>query len=116
MVSGLDFLANRKIPKVKLANDTVFTGNTLNFKYLAQDYKIFATGYKTKDKSDPSSFMVTNYKLFISTVKNGVALTDQLVNEKEFDGEMINIIFAGDIDGDGILDLIIDEELRNWAK
>jgi hypothetical protein len=49
-----------------------------------------------------------NYKLYITATIKGEAHKNLLVAQQNFDDQMIKLIFAGDIDGDGILDLIID--------
>ncbi len=78
------------------------------FSFLGIDYKLFATGRKKKVQEDPEAFEVWNYKLFMTASKGGYQITQLLVAQPNFDEKMIEVLFAGDIDGDEMLDLIID--------
>lgn len=59
-------------------------------------------------QQEPEWFEVWNYKLYLTAEIKGQKRKSLLVAQPNFDDQMINLIFAGDIDGDGILDLIID--------
>lgn len=59
-------------------------------------------------QNEPEWFEVWNYKLYLTADIKGQKQTSLLVAQPDFDDEMVNLIFAGDIDGDGILDLILD--------
>jgi hypothetical protein len=50
---------------------------------------------------------ITDYKLYLTTGKKEET-TVQLLAESHFDQAITSIIFAGDMDGDDIPDLIID--------
>jgi len=102
------FLTPHNVQEANLSKEQVFPGDTLRINYLGIDYKIFATGGKKKVQDDPEWFDVWNYKLYLTARINGQEKTSLLVAQPNFDDQMINLIFAGDIDGDGILDLIID--------
>lgn len=108
LIAGLDFLSSRQINQTVLSKDQIFPGDTLLINYLGIDYKIFATGGKKKVQDDPEWFEVWNYKLYLTATIKGQQHKSLLVAQPNFDDQMINLIFAGDIDGDGILDLIID--------
>ncbi len=49
-----------------------------------------------------------NYKLYLTANINGKETTQLLIAQPNFDDNMIEIIFAGDIDGDNLMDFIID--------
>lgn len=102
------FLKPHKVQQATLSKEQVFPGDTLRINYLGVDYKIYATGSKKKVQNDPVWFDVWNYKLYLTATIKGQKQTSLLVSQPNFDDQMINLIFAGDIDGDGILDLIID--------
>jgi hypothetical protein len=53
-------------------------------------------------------YLVSNYRLFIKATINGTERNQMLVSSRAFDDAMIEILFAGDIDGDNIPDLIIN--------
>lgn len=101
LIAGLDFLTEREVPSIELPATEIFPGDTVEFDYLNTHYTLFATGVKRR--SD-----VLNYKLYLIGDKNGKMITQLLVAQPAYDDEMTDIIFAGDIDGDQFLDLIID--------
>ncbi|MCF8254856.1 MAG: hypothetical protein K9I36_15760 [Bacteroidia bacterium] len=108
LMEGLNFLTPRNVQQAVLSKDQIFPGDTLRINYLGIDYEIFAIGGKKKVQDDPEWFEVWNYKLYLTATIKGQQHTSLLVAQPNFSDQMINIIFAGDIDGDGILDLIID--------
>lgn len=108
LISGLNFLAGRKIKPVVLSKNIIYPGETLRFNYAGLSYKLFATGGKNKEQEDPEWFYVWNYKLYLSAKKNGKVKTELLVAAPRFNDTMTSIIFVGDIDGDGFPDLLID--------
>jgi hypothetical protein len=81
--------------------------DTLRVKYQGIDYKVYATGGKKKDEN-LDRYDVWNYKLYITANIKGKKRKSLLVAQSVYSDLKINIIFAGDIDGDGILDLILD--------
>jgi hypothetical protein len=98
----------RNVQQAVLAKEYIFPGDTLRINYLGIDYMIFATGRKKKVQDDPEWFEVSDFKLYMTAKIKGQQLTSLLVAQPNFDDEMIELIFAGDMDGDAILDLIID--------
>jgi len=68
-------------------------------------YKLYSAAIKTKTEhySDTGYF---NYKLYLSCIKNGREVTQLLVATSHLQFE--SIVFIGDIDGDGVPDIIFD--------
>ena len=108
LIEKLNFLTPHNVQQAFLSKEQIFPGDTLRINYLGIDYKIFATGGKKKVQNDPEWFEVWNYKLYLTAKIRGKQHKSLLVAQPNFDDQMINLIFAGDIDGDGILDLIIN--------
>lgn len=108
LIEALNFLTSHSVQQAVLSKEQIFPGDTLRINYLDIDYKIFATGGKKKAQEDPEWFDDWNYKLYLTATIKGLLHKSILVAQPNFDDHMINLIFAGDIDGDGILDLIID--------
>lgn len=108
LIEPLPYLTERTIQSLKLPKDNIYPNDTVLFKYSGIEYKIFATGGKKKVQETPEWFDVWNYKLYVTATIKGKVHKSLLVAQPKFDDQMINVIFAGDIDGDGILDLIID--------
>lgn len=103
-----DYLTARNVQQVILPKKEIFPGDTIQFKYLDVDYKLFATGGKKKVDASSDWFTVWNYRLYLTATIKGKQRKSLLAAQPQFEDKMINIIFTGDIDGDGILDLIID--------
>jgi|WetSurMetagenome_2_1015567.scaffolds.fasta_scaffold39417_1 hypothetical protein len=108
LIQTLEYLESQPVEYFVLSNDQIFPGDTIKFNFLGQDYVLYATGGKRKVQISPEWFEVWNYKLYLTGIKNGKRINDLLVAQSAFDNEMINILFIGDIDGDKLLDLIID--------
>ena len=109
LMGGLNFLKNRNIIAYSLGKEYIYPGDSIKFNFLGKEYLLFATGGKIRIDNDPNNFYVWNYKLYLSALKNGIKITDLIVSTPQFDDVlMIEILFMGDIDGDGFLDFIID--------
>ncbi len=108
LIESLPFLTDRNIQSVKLSNEFIYPGDTVSIKYSGINYKIYAKGGKKQIPNQPDWFEVWNYRLYITATIKGQERKTLLIAQPNGDDRMINIIFAGDIDGDGILDLLID--------
>ena len=108
LMQALPYLAQRKITAVKLSKTEIYPGEKVSFNYLGIEYELFATGDKEKENPDSDWYIVSNYKLYLSAKIDGKRIKTLLTSHKMFDDAMVNLIFAGDIDGDGMLDLILD--------
>jgi len=108
LISGLDYLKARSIiPSIKKAI-TIDPGKHLTFKYNNVDYLLYATGTKKPEPANGEGYVISNYKLCIKATINGKTYQQLLATAEQFDDAMTTILFAGDIDGDNIPDLIID--------
>lgn len=107
LVSGLNFLANHKVKQAVLSKQEILPGDTVRFNYGGTAYILYATGGKEKE-ANSEWVKIWNYKLFLTAKKKNKTITELLVAQPNFNDRMITILFAGDIDGDGMPDLIID--------
>lgn len=96
-------LRNRDFEAIEFKKE-VYPGDTIQFDFKGKNYWIFATG--STDDLDGRS--VENYKLFMMTEKQGELISQLLVSHDNFDDAMCSVLFIGDIDSDGIPDLILD--------
>ena len=103
LIEKLPYLNNRDISSIILPK-SIYPGDNFKFSFEGIEYVLSATG----DKKGSDWIEVSNYKLYLTSKVNGKEIKDLLVAQKSFDDQMIKIIFAGDIDGDCKLDLIID--------
>lgn len=101
-------LKNRQVQEILLSKNKIMPGDTITFNYQGVAYTLTATGGKKKTQDDPVYYEVWNYKLYLTANKNGQKTQELLSAQPNFDDHMIQILFAGDIDADGLPDLIID--------
>jgi hypothetical protein len=107
LIEKLPYFMNGTISSVKIP-ESIYPEESFKFSYKNVEYTLFATGKKKKEQQDSDWIVVSNYKLYLKTVVNGKETTELLVAKKNFDDQMIKIIFGGDLDDDNKLDLIID--------
>lgn len=93
---------------VKPEVSELYPGDSLQFTFLKNTYTLFATGTKIRDSYGSEFYSCENYKLFLQTKRDGKLITELLVAHENFDDAMVYILFAGDIDRDGKLDLLLD--------
>lgn len=108
LIERLSFFERHTVKRAVLPKNRIFPGDTVRTNYLGVDYSLYATGGKKKLINDPEGFELWNYKLYITATIKGQIHRSLLAAQPNFDDNMISLIFAGDIDGDGILDLVID--------
>lgn len=107
LIEGLNYLTHHYVQQADLSKEQIFPGDTLPINYLGIDYIIFAIGEKKKIQENLELYKVWNYKLYVAAKINGQQHIN-LLAQPNFDDQMIKSIFAGDIDGNEILDLIMD--------
>jgi hypothetical protein len=105
LISGVDGLSKRKIVPVNIDRLEMFPGKSTTFSYNGITYTLYATGNKGPGGDN---YIVTSYRLFIKATINGMQRQQLLVAEPAFNDAITTILFAGDIDGDGFPDFIID--------
>lgn len=106
MVKGTE-LPEEEILNVQLPAQ-ILPGDTAEFMYNESYYYLFASGNNIRDEASGEIWTYSDYRLFLSTEKNGKQITQQLVYFDFFDEAMVSILFCGDIDGDTFPDFLID--------
>ncbi len=101
LIEHLAFLTNRNIESISLPKNEILPNDTVTLDYRGRKYNIYATGINKEGD-------ISDYKLYLTDTTDSQKHKTLLVATPFFEDKMINIIFAGDIDGDNILDLIID--------
>lgn len=102
LFAGIDIINRGVVDFVDLEKKVILPGDTLQFNFVGKNYLLYATGHNPGGEW----YGVSDYKLYLrSDFKN---TPQALVYEYQFDDDIIDILWAGDIDGDHILDLIID--------
>lgn len=105
LIESVSYLQERAVQSLSLSNTTILPGEQVKVQYNGVTYELSATGRKVKDGD---YFAVSDYRLYITATVNNVSKKQLLVYIPAFEEKMINILFVGDIDGDGKLDFIID--------
>lgn len=101
LIAGMNHLNGHRFAPVQLPQDEVLPGQRIEFKFGGKEYALFATGKKVG-----SDFH--GYKLYLSTKRGGRRIEELLVDIPQFEAAMVHILLAGDMDGDGELDLYLD--------
>jgi hypothetical protein len=101
------YLQEREIIKVELPcnKDSMWRGVYFNpnekysFNYSGIQYQFFAT-------RETENYQ--NYRLYLKAKRNNKEISTLIAAQPNLSDSVIEILFAGDIDGDGLLDLIVD--------
>jgi hypothetical protein len=107
-ISGLGFLNEKPLESLDSARGEIFPGDTLRYSYGSADYMLYSTATENPNVEERAYSPVLDYKLYLTAQRNGTLTRQLLLEIEHFDGEMIDVIFAGDIDGDDVPDLIIN--------
>lgn len=112
-------LKSGKIKSLKLDKNKVWPKEKLSFKFNDIDYtlrgegKVLSEEKRSTDNDKEEVFKkVEHYKLYLSIGNKAERL---LLAEESFDDTFIELLFAGDVDGDGKLDLIFSAN-RNYEE
>lgn len=86
--------------------NTLYPGDSAAFDFQGVHYKLEATGRKLTTESGIVS--VEDYRLYLHATIMGKPVKTLLVAQEHFNETLTRILFGGDIDGDGRLDLLLD--------
>ncbi len=107
-VTGVDYLKAAKVPALELNETRLPIGKTLTFELNGKTQKLVATGTFREGKESDNFNDMMSYRLMLFGEKNENELTDMLVAHDSFDDTAIELLFVGDIDGDGLLDYLVE--------
>ncbi len=101
------FLKASHVTSLGFTQKELIPNDTLSFSYKGINYQLYATGIQTNyPESDEITYK--DYRLFIQTEIEGKKLITLLETIESFDGAIPSVLFVGDIDGDGIVDLFLN--------
>lgn len=86
---------------------TINPGDSSQFDFKGIHYLMYATGSAVPDSVRGVTY-VSDYNLFVVRTEKGERRSTLLVSHPAFDEAMTSIIWSGDLDNDGYLDLLID--------
>ena len=107
LIEKKPYLSNREVWNIKVPAN-LGDNEDFEFNYKNIEYTLFALVKKRKERVDSEWIEVSDYSLYLRAYENGKETKTLLVAKNNIDERFIEIVFAGDIDGDGRLDLIID--------
>ncbi|UTW62250.1 hypothetical protein KFE98_19960 [bacterium SCSIO 12741] len=87
----------------------VLPGDTLVQEYKGKTYRLTAEGKLVEPSAELDWYGWERYRLFLERQSDEGWQKDTLVQIPDFNEAMVTILFAGDLDGDGELDLILDK-------
>ncbi|MCH7536013.1 MAG: hypothetical protein IH948_09810 [Bacteroidetes bacterium] len=102
LINGLSDVQEGEIPSVELKKKILYPGEQMSVKLNGEWTSISAYGTVSPGQS------IRSYMLQISSTRDGHRTKQIFAGANGFDDSMISFIWAGDIDGDGALDLIMD--------
>jgi hypothetical protein len=106
-LTGVDQLKAGTVDTMGFANAVVLPNTSLQMKYKGKAYILEATGDSVRDESS-ESYSLQNYSWKISGLKNGKKITQELASDVNFESAIYVLLWAGDLDRDGIPDLLTD--------
>ncbi|WP_295118056.1 hypothetical protein [uncultured Chitinophaga sp.] len=83
----------------------VAPGTSRKFELKGNTYTIYATA---DSSGEGATLSYLNYKLYLNATINGNTTTQLLAASMHMDDQLMNVLFAGDIDGDGLMDFILE--------
>jgi hypothetical protein len=102
------YMKAQAVHAIRLGKSQIYPGDTLKFVFENLQYQLFATGMRQGSSDGSNTTQVVHYKLYLKAVLNGRSCISLLVAHTDFDDCMTEILFAGDIDGDRRLDIILN--------
>lgn len=97
LVEGDDLIRPGRVPALALPAGELAPGRRMDFAFLGTGYRLAATS------------TARGYRLFLSAIRDGKETTQMILYAGALDDRTPRLVFAGDLDGDGSLDLILDD-------
>lgn len=106
LISGLKDIQEGEIPFVELKKHILYPGEHMSLKL--NEHWTSITAYGTVKATLYEGPSITSYLLEIKSTRDGERKKQIFAGTNGFSDAMFKFIWAGDIDGDGALDLIMD--------
>ena len=107
-LSGVNYLQKRKVESLDITDPILPAGRTIEFKLNGKTQKMVVNGIFRDGKETDNFNDMTSYRLMLFGEKDNTSVVDMLVAHDSFDDAAISLLFVGDIDGDGLLDYLLE--------
>lgn len=105
-ITGLPNAETGKIDTAAFSRNTLPANKELTYSYKGKDYQI--TAYGDSAQTDTAAYSYKNYGWKVIGSKNGRKVEQTLVEDQRFEDSIYVLLWAGDLDRDGIPDLLLD--------
>ncbi|MCP2045179.1 hypothetical protein [Pontibacter sp. HSC-36F09] len=106
-VTGIAKLQESEIDTVGYSNQVILPNTAIDLRYKGETYTLSASGDSIQQEGS-ESYSVQNYKWTVSGTKNGRRISQELASDENFESAIYVLLWVGDLDRDGIPDLLAD--------
>ncbi|MBX0332887.1 hypothetical protein K3G39_06525 [Pontibacter sp. HSC-14F20] len=106
-VTGIAKLQTSEVDTVGYPSQVILPNTAIDLRYKGKTYTLAASGDSIR-QADSASYAVENYKWIISGTKNGRRISQELASDENFESAIYVLLWVGDLDRDGIPDLLAD--------
>ncbi|WP_018478208.1 hypothetical protein [Pontibacter roseus] len=106
-LTGMPQLKAGSIDTVGFSSSVVLPNTSLHLRFRDKTYTLEAKGDSVQEESS-ESYSLKNYSWRISGTRNGRKISQELASDTDFESAIYVLLWAGDLDRDGIPDLLAD--------
>lgn len=106
-ITGMDKLKLGIVDTVGYPSQVILPNTSVDLQYKGKTYTLTASGDSVQNESS-ESYSLKNYSWSVSSIRNGKKITQQLASDEDFESAIYVLLWAGDLDRDGIPDLLAD--------
>lgn len=108
LVEANRWLKPGNISQAAIPIEQLLPGEEIVVKLANKSYRLFAKGEKKEIQDNPGVWEITHYELWLECLETELPKTTLLTAIPSFKDAMVKILFAGDLDQDDALDLILN--------
>ncbi|PKV75776.1 hypothetical protein [Pontibacter ramchanderi] len=105
--TGITRLQESEVDTVGYPNQVILPNTSIDLKFKGKTYTLAASGDSIQQEGS-DSYSVQNYKWTVTGIKNGRKVSQELASDENFESAIYVLLWAGDLDRDGIPDLLAD--------
>lgn len=112
LLCKIELQENQEIHSINNHPTEILPDEDFKFTFEGIEYKLVAKGIKKRYKNSEKWYAQRNYQLYLEAEIKGKKMETLISSYPYLDDSMIEILFIGDIDSDGKIDLIIDNSYK----